>query len=145
MFLQLKNLTIATSGQIGAVRTWVDTPRDIFVLADVLEHDDWSESLVKLSISPIAADPSAIAPVEIKPFDITLLYQWRLEEAVRQHARLGFPIMATARGRAFIHVSGESSRIFEISQSLRRLSGFPAEYERFPVLAKDLRRRLATR
>jgi hypothetical protein len=137
-WLQLRTTGTAASGSIRSVRAWLVASTEIFVLADILDGAQWSERLLSARLPAITAAVSAKEPVEISLTEISSMRQWPLEDRVRQHARLGFPIMATAKGRAFILISGEKSHISEMARDgLRHLPGFPTGYDLFPSIDKD--------
>ncbi len=132
-FLQLKNYGSPEWGVIGSVRGWLATRNVIYVLADVIAEGKWSERLLKVEVAAIPEQS-----IEIKPLRASSVFQWDTEAAVRRHALLTFPIMAAAKGRAFILLDGEASHICEVSNGLRMLPEFPAGYEHFPSFSANL-------
>jgi hypothetical protein len=136
--LQLKNLLLANSDIVAGVRAWIEAKSDILVLADVQQREASSLKLLRVQLPEITADQTKGSPLEVRPVSIESVYQWAMGDRLRQHARLGFPVMASAKGRAFILVSGELSRICEVTHGLRCFADVPRGYEQFPLIREDL-------
>lgn len=110
----------------GGIWTWVDLGREIIAFGDKGKNpnstEGWSTAILRFRSE--------------KPTDFETVHDLDLKSKTGLFSRLGFPILASAGGKAYILLVEGAPGIYEIGSGIRRLRAFPLGYEGFPDLVE---------
>lgn len=128
--LLLANMQDKDGYLAGGIWTWVDLGGEIIAFADKgkdpMDSKGWSAAVLRFKSR--------------KATEFETVHDIALSSKTRVFSRLGFPVLASARGRAYILLVEGVPRIHEVGSGVRPLNAFPSGYDRFPDLGEVLDR-----
>jgi len=110
----------------GGIWTWVDLGGEIIAFGDKGKNpnstEGWSTAILRFKLG--------------SPTGFETVHDLDLKSKTGLFSRLGFPILASAGGKAYILLVEGAPGIYEIGSGIRRLRAFPLGYEEFPDLGE---------
>jgi|GEM_PF-5519371 len=127
--LRMRVMNKETSGgQIRSVFNWTAGSQGVLVFGDTAREsgqtEEWNTSLILVPWES-SKSPSVLDSLEI-------------ESTTRQFSRMGFPILATAKGKTFFLKVDGQAQLYKIESGLQLLDVIPDEFRKFPEIEKRM-------